>query len=110
MMAQLTFPTKPQEINYDVGLWKQKYEVRTDTIYKNIADMERLEGFSSDFGAYVGKEGTPDITIVHYSPIIPKGEGSERMDKALPPRLKTIIIVPGGGFFCKSSKCCFKWR
>jgi hypothetical protein len=45
MMAQLTFPTKPQEINYDVGLWKQKYEVRTDTIYKNIADMERLEGF-----------------------------------------------------------------
>jgi acetyl esterase/lipase len=98
MMAQLTFPTKPQEINYDVGLWKQKYEVRTDTIYKNIADMERLEGFSSDFGAYVGKEGTPDITIVHYSPIIPKGEGSERME-ALPPRLKTIIIVPGGGFF-----------
>ena len=98
MMAQLTFPTKPQEINYDVGLWKQKYEVRTDTIYKNIAEMEGLEGFSSDFGAYVGKEGTPDITIIHYSPILPKGEGSERME-ALPPRLKTIIIVPGGAFF-----------
>jgi hypothetical protein len=98
MMAQLTFPTKPQEINYDVGLWKQRYEVRTDTIYKNIADMERLEGFESDFGDFVGKEGTPDITIVHYTPILPKGEGVERME-ALPPRLKTIIIVPGGGFF-----------
>ena len=48
MMAQLTFPTKPQEVNYDVGLWKHKYEVRTDTIYKNIADMERLEGKKSD--------------------------------------------------------------
>ena len=48
MMAQLTFPTKPQEVNYDVGLWKQKYEVRTETIYKNIAEMERLEGKKSD--------------------------------------------------------------
>ncbi|MBK7505041.1 MAG: T9SS type A sorting domain-containing protein [Bacteroidetes bacterium] len=98
MMAQITFPTKPQETNYDIGLWKQKYEVRTDTIYKNIADMERLEGFSSDFGAFVGKEGTPDITIIHYTPIIPKGEGSERME-AMPEKLKTIILVPGGGFF-----------
>jgi hypothetical protein len=81
MMAQLTFPTKPQEINYDVGLWKQKYEVRTDTIYKNIADMERLEGFDSDFGAYVGKEGTPDITIVIYTPILSKGVGEENGQK-----------------------------
>jgi hypothetical protein len=98
MMAQLTFPTKPQEVNYDVGLWKQKYEVRTDTIYKNIADMERLEGFDSDFGAFVGKEGTPDITIVHYQPIIKEGGEAGRME-LLPPRLKTIIIVPGGAFF-----------
>jgi hypothetical protein len=98
MMAQLTFPTKTHEINYDIGLWKQKYEVRTDTIYKNIADMERLEGFESDFAKYVGKEGTPDVTIIHYSPILPRGEGAERME-ALPPRLKTIILVPGGGFF-----------
>jgi acetyl esterase/lipase len=101
MMAQLTFPTKPQEINYDVGLWKQKYEVRTDTIYKNIADMERLEGFDSDFGAYVGKEGTPDITIVIYTPILSKGVGEENGQKmnATPDTFKTIILVPGGGFF-----------
>ena len=98
MMAQITFPTKPQQTNYDIGMWKQRYEVRTDTIYKNIADMEQLEGIKSDFGDYVGEKGTPDITIIYYTPIIKKSNGNERMEQ-IPEKLKTIILVPGGGFF-----------
>ncbi|MBK9633495.1 MAG: T9SS type A sorting domain-containing protein [Bacteroidetes bacterium] len=98
IFAQFNFPsskptlyTERDSLN---GLWQPKYEVSTDTQYYNIHDLEMEDGIKSDFP--ISK--TPDLMVIQYTPII-KDKGERLLDGLLPPKLPTIFIVPGGGFF-----------
>ena len=95
MMAQLTFPTKPQEVNYDVGLWKHKYEVRTDTIYKNIADMERLEGKKSDIAEQGNLQllDTKGEILCNWNANIEKGNNKINLPIILDALAKGIYLI-----------------